>query len=153
MNEKLLQETIEQSQKTLSQSKDWQAVYATQAEIMQNNQELLKQFYKSIKGYEHLQFYLMEVCPKPPAIFKIIAKYQGQPVALITITKESTIISTEDYDDTNKKVYNCSFKLKDIDIKAVETMQFLNYFNQELTPKGKIDEQAHTQAMLLSEFR
>ena len=31
-------------------------------------------------------------------------------------------------------------------------MQFLTYFNKDMKPKGKINEQTHTQAMLLSEF-
>ena len=31
-------------------------------------------------------------------------------------------------------------------------MQFLTFFNKDMKPKGKINEQTHTQAMLLSEF-
>lgn len=149
---KLLEQTIEQSQKIISQSKDWQQTYEQQANILTENKALLEQFHKQIKNYEHLQFYLAEVSTTPPNIFTVQARYQGQPIATIAITKDNITISTDLYNDTNKKTYNCDFQLKDKDIKAVETIQFLNYFNQELTPKGKIDEQAHIENMLLTEF-
>ena len=149
---KLLEETIAQAQKTIEQSKDWNRIYEDQAKILTENKELLDQFYKQVKNNEGIQFYLAEVSTTPPAIFKIQAKYQGQPIALIIITKDTTLITTEDYEETNKKIYGCDIKLDQADLKKVETLRFLNYFNKDLTPKGKINEQAHTQAMLLSEF-
>ena len=49
MNEKLLQETIENTQKKLEQIKKWQVPYNEQVKIMLEHRELLKQFYKTCK--------------------------------------------------------------------------------------------------------
>lgn len=150
---KLLEQTIEQSQKIISQSKDWQQTYEQQANILTENKPLLDQFYKQIKQFEVIQFYLTKVSPIPPNIFTIQARKDGQPIATIKIAEDKTTITTTSYDESNKKNYNCEFKLEDQDLKAVEAMQFLTYFNKEMKPKGKINEQTHTQAMLLSEFK
>lgn len=150
---KLLEETITKAQETIEQSKDvWNKTYEDQAKVLTESKELLDQFYKQVKSYDRIQFYLAEVSTTPPAIFKIQARYQGQPIALITITKDTTLITTEEYEETNKKIYGCNIKLEQVDLKTKETMQFLTYFNKDIEPKGKIDEQLHTQAMLLSEF-
>lgn len=39
-----------------------------------------------------------------------------------------------------------------MNLNTVEANQFLTYFNKEMKPKGKIDEQAHIESMLLTEF-
>ena len=150
---KLLEETITKAQETIEQSKDvWNKTYEEQAKILTENKELLDQFYKQVKSYEGIQFYLTEVSTTPPTIFKVQAKYQGQPIATIKIAEDKTTVTTETYDDSNKKTYNCELKLKEQDLNTKETMQFLTYFNKEMKPKTKINEQSHTQAMLLSEF-
>lgn len=149
---KLLEQTIEQSQKIISQSKEWQQTYEQQANTLTENKSLLDQFYKQIKQFEAIQFYLTKVSPTPPNIFTIQARKDGQPIATIKIAEDKTTVMTTTYDESNKKNYNCEFKLEDQDLKAVETMQFLTYFNKEMKAKGKINEQTHTQAMLLSEF-
>lgn len=152
MNEKILQNSIEQAQKIISQSKDWQQTYEEQAKTLIDNKPLLDQFHKQIKSYEAIQFYLVEVNPTQDNIFTIQARYQGQPIATIEITKDGVTISTKEYDESNKKTYNCEFKLDNMNLNTVETNQFLTYFNKEMKSKGKIDEQAHIESMLLSEF-
>lgn len=152
MNEKILKNSIEQAQKIIDQSKDWQQIYEQQANTMLDNKQILDKFYKEVKNYEHLQFYLTEVNPTPPNLFTVQVKYLGQAVATVGISKDNTTISTTLYNDTNNKNYSCDIQLKDQDIKSVETMQFLNYFNQNLIPKGKLNEQEHIKAMLLAEF-
>lgn len=152
MNEKILQNSIEQAQKIISQSKDWQQTYEEQSKILIDNKTLLDQFHKQIKSYEAIQFYLVEVNPTQDNIFTIQARYQGQPIATIEITKDGATISTKEYDESNKKIYNCEFKLDNMNLNTVEANQFLTYFNKEMKPKGKIDEQAHIESMLLTEF-
>ncbi len=149
---KLLEETITQAQKIIEQSKDWKQTYEEQAKTLTENKPLLDQFYKEVKEFERIQFYLVEVNPTLPNIFTVQARYQGQPIATIKIAEDKTTVTTETHDERNKKTYNCDMQLKDNDLKKVETMRFLNFFNKEITPKGKIDENLHTQAMLLAEF-
>lgn len=149
---KILEKQIEQLLKTMEQSKDWHKTYEEQAKILTENKQLLDQFYKSIKNYEHLQFYLVEVNPTQDNIFTVQAKKDGQPIATISIMKDGeTTITTND--EGNKKIYGCDIQLKDNDLKTKETMQFLTYFDKEMKPKTKIDEQAHIESMLLAEFR
>lgn len=152
MNEKILQNSIEQAQKIISQSKDWQQTYEEQSKALIDNKPLLDQFHKQIKSYEGIQFYLVKVNPTQDNIFTIQARYQGQSIATIEITKDGATISTKEYDESNKKIYNCEFKLDNMNLNTVETNQFLTYFNKEMKPKGKIDEQAHIESMLLTEF-
>ena len=149
---KSLETTIEQAQKTIEQSKDWNKTYEEQAKILTEKKSLLDQFYKEVKQFEGIQFYLTEVHPTQDNIFTVKAIYQGQPIATIKIAEDKTTVTTTTYNESNKKNYNCEFQLKDNDLKTKETMQFLTYFNKEMKPKGNINEQSHTQAMLLSEF-
>ena len=152
MDEKLLQGTITQAQKVLEQSKDWNKTYEEQAKILADNKELLDHFYKQVKKYEGIQFYLTEVKTTQPSIFILQARYKGQPIATVSIAEDKTTIATKSYDESNKKIYNCDIQLQDKDIKAVETLQFLNFFNQDIKANGKINEQKHLQSMLLEEF-
>lgn len=39
-----------------------------------------------------------------------------------------------------------------MNLNTKEANQFLTYFNKEMKPKTKIDEQAHIESMLLAEF-
>lgn len=149
---KSLETTIAQAQATIEQSKDWSKTYEEQAKILTEKKSLLDQFYKEVKQFEGIQFYLTEAHPTQDNIFTVQARYQGQPIATIKIAEDKTTVTTTTYDESNKKNYNCDIQLKDNDLKTKETMQFLTFFNKEMKPKGKINEQSHTQAMLLSEF-
>lgn len=71
---KLLEQTITQAQKTIEQSKEWNKAYEEQTKVLTENKELLDQFYKQVKQFEGIQFYLVEVSPTPPTIFKIRSK-------------------------------------------------------------------------------
>lgn len=149
---KVLEKQIEQSLETMEQSKDWQKTYEEQQKILTENKQLLDQFYKSIKNYEHLQFYLVEVKPTEDNIFTVQARYKGQPIATIVITKDgATTITTND--ESNQKTYDCDIKLKQHDLNDKETIKFVEFFSKDIKPKGKIDEQAHIESMLLAEFR
>lgn len=152
MNEKLLEETITKAQETISQSKDWNKTYDEQLKVLTEKKELLDQFHKTIKEFDGIQFYLVGVNQAQDNIFTIQARKDGQPIATINIGEDKTTVTTTTYDESNKKTYNCEFQLKDQDLKTKETMQFLTFFNKDMKPKGKINEQTHTQAMLLSEF-
>ena len=152
MNEKLLEETITQAQKTIEQSKDLFKPYEEQQKALTEKKELLDQFHKQVKEFDGIQFYLVGVNQAQDNIFTIQARKDGQPIATIKIAEDKTTVTTTTYDESNKKTYNCEIQLKDQELKTKETMQFLTYFDKEMKPKTKIDEQAHTQAMLLSEF-
>lgn len=150
---KVLEETITKAQETIEQSKDWNKTYEEQAKVLTEKKQLLDQFYKEVKQFEGIQFYLTRVFPNLPDIFTVQARKNGQPIATIKIAEDKTIVTTKDYNESNKKTYNCDIQLKDNDLKTKETMQFLTYFDKEMKPKGKIDEQAHIESMLLAEFR
>lgn len=154
MNEKQLQATIEETQKTIDKVKEWHIPYDKQVNIMLEHRELLKQFYKTCKQYEYVQFHIIEVSPTPPHLFKIQIRYMGQPIAIITISKDGAItITTEQYNDTNKKTFNCSIQLKDEIWNTAEPIKFIDFFNKPNIPiKTKINEVAKTESMLLSEF-
>lgn len=147
---KILEQTIEQTQKTLEQSKDWEQTYEKVVEVLTENKTLLDQFYKQIKNYDYLQFHLVKVTPEQDNIFTVEAKYKGQPIATIQISKDKTTITTDD--ETNKKNFNCEIQLKDEDINSKETEKLMIFFNKEINSKVPIEEQVHTQAMLLKEF-
>ena len=149
---KSLETTIEQAQKTIEQSKDWNKTYDEQLKILTEKKELLDKFHKDIKEFEGIQFYLVGAGATQDNIFTIQARKDGQPIATIKIAENKTTATTTTYDESNKKNYNCDIQLKDNDLRTNETMQFLTFFNKEMKPKGKINEQSHTQAMLLSEF-
>ena len=149
---KLLEQTIEQAQKMLEQSKDWQQTYEEISKTLTENKALLDQFYKQIKRYEAIQFYLSDVPSTPADTILIQARYQGQPIADITISKEETTISTKQHNENNKKTYNCDIQLEGEELNTKDTYKFLEFFNKEISPKGKIDEQAHINSMLLQEF-
>ena len=150
---KVVEKQIEQSLKVITEDKDWCKPYEEQIKILSENKPLLDQFSKEVKEFEGVQFYLMEVSTTPPAIFKIQARYQGQPIATVVINKDATLISTEGCEEGNKKIYNCEIQLNNMNLTNVESKQFLTYFNKEMKPKGKINEESHINSMLLSEFR
>ena len=148
---KVLERQIEQSLKTMEQSKDWNKTYEEQQKILTENKQLLDQFYKSIKNYEHLQFYLVEVSPAEDNIFTVQARYKGQPIATISITKDgATTITTND--EGNKKTYGCDIQLKEKNLNDKDTIKFVEFFSKDIKPKVKIDEKAHIESMLLAEF-
>ena len=149
---KVLEKQIEQSLKQMEQSKDWNKTYDEQLKILTEKKELLDKFHKDIKEFEGIQFYLLGAGATQDNIFTIQARKNGQPIATINIAEDKTTVTTTTYDESNKKNYSCEFKLNEQDLHTKETMQFLTYFNKEMKPKTKIDEQAHIQAMLLSEF-
>ena len=154
MNEKLLQETIEQTQKAIDKVKEWQVPYDKQVNIMLAHREMLKQFYKTCKQYEYVQFHIIEVSPTPSHLFKIQIRYMGQPISIIKISKDGAItITTEQYNDTNKKTFNCSIQLKDEEWDNKETAKFMQYSNKPNIPiKTKINETSKTESMLVTEF-
>lgn len=149
---KVLEKQIEQSLKIMEQSKDWNKTYDEQLKILTEKKELLDKFHKDIKEFEGIQFYLVGAGATQDNIFTVQARKDGQPIATIKITEDKTTVTTTTYDESNKKNYSCEFKLNEQNLHTKETMQFLTYFNKDMKPKGKINEQTHTQAMLLSEF-
>ena len=149
---KLLEQAIEQAQKMLEQSKDWQKTYERISKTLAGNKALLDQFYKQIKKYERIQFYLSEVPSTPADTILIQVRYQGQTIADISISKEKTTISTKQYNENNKKIYGCDIQLEGEELNTKDTYKFLEFFNKEISPKEKIDEQAHINSMLLQEF-
>lgn len=149
---KLLEQTIDQAQKMLEQSKDLQQTYEEISKMLTENKTPLDQFYKQIKRYEAIQFYLADVPSTLADTILIQARYQGQPIADISISKEETTISTKQYNENNKKIYGCDIQLEGEELNTKDTYKFLEFFNKEISPKGKIDEQAHINSMLLQEF-
>lgn len=149
---KLLETTIERAQKTIEQSKDWNKTYEEQAKILTEKKSLLDQFYKEVKQFEGIQFYITEAHPTQDNIFTVQARYQGQHIATIKIAEDKTTVTTTTYDESNKKIYNCDIQLNDEELNTKETYKFLEFFNKEIRPKGKLNEQLHTQALLLEEF-
>lgn len=151
MEDTKFKEIIEQTQKILEANQDWRAQYANMARAMLENQELLKKFYKDIKNYEHLQFYLTGVTTIPPIIYEISVRYLGQPVADISIANDEIRISTEKYNETNKKDLGCDMQLKG-EWKTVHALKFLNYFEGDITTKNKDSGKSKIESLLLSEF-
>lgn len=151
MNEKLLKETMEKTQRTIEESKEWQDYYNKQVKVMLEQKEMLKQFYKTCKNYDYLQFHIVEVNHNPPHQIKIQVRYWGQVIAIILLSKEGATITTED--DISKKVFNCSIQLKDEEWNNKATIKFLEYFNKpEIPVKSKLNETSKTESLLLKEF-
>ena len=153
MNEQELKEMIDNTVKSITEGKKWKETYDKMAILLLDSRELLKQFYKKCKEYQYLQFQLKEVTSPDPILIKITAVYQGQPVAEVTIDQEGkTTVTTEAYNETNKKIYSCKLQLQGEEWNTDPVKQFMEYFSQDLEPKGKIDEHAHIENMLLQEF-
>lgn len=153
MNEQELKETIDNTVKAITKDNSWKKTYDKMAILLLDIRELLKQFYKQCKDYKHLQFYLKEITSPDPILIKITVMYQGQPVADVTIDQEGkATVTTQAYDESNKKIYNCKLQLQGEEWNTDQVNQFMEYFSQDLEPKGKIDEHAHIENMLLQEF-
>lgn len=153
MNEQELKETIDNTVKAITKGNGWKRTYDKMAILLLDSRELLKQFYKQCKDYEQLQFYLKEITSPDPILIKVTVIYQGQPVADVTIDQEGkTTVTTEPYNESNKKIYNCKLQLQGEEWNTDQVKQFMEYFSQDLEPKGKIDEHAHIENMLLQEF-
>ncbi len=151
MNDKLLKETMEKTQKTIEQSKEWQVPYNEQVKLMLEQREMLKQFYKTCKQYEYVQFYLVEVIPTLPHQIKIQMRYWGQVIATITLSKEGATITTEN--DISKKTFNCPIQLKEVEWDTKEAIKFMEYFNKpEIPIKAKLNETSKTESLLLEEI-
>lgn len=151
MNDIKLKEMIEQTQKIMNENKDWKAQYSNLAQAMWENQELIKKFYREIKDYEHLQFYLTDVSTTPPITYTVSVKYLGQTVAEITISNDEVHISTERYNETNKKDWGCDMELNG-NWKDVHTLKFLNYFEGDIVKKTKDNGKSKIESLLLAEF-
>ena len=148
--EDLLNSVIEKSQKTIEQSKDWHVKYDTQVNAMLDNRTLLDQFkIKRLTKDSALQFYLNEITQ--PDLITITAKYKGNGIATITITKDTAQISTETFDKTNKELFNIDTKLKNEDLNNIQVHKFLEYFNQDIKLKTKPNKETQ-ESMLLAEF-
>lgn len=153
MNEEELKETIKGTIKAITKGNSWKATYDKIAILLLDSRELLKQFYKQCKEYEHLQFYLKEIISPDPILIKISAVYQGQPVANVTIDPEGkTTVTTDPYNENNQKNYSCKIQLQGEEWNTDQVNQFMEYFSQDLQPKDKINEQAHIENMLMQEF-
>ena len=151
--QKMLESRIEQVHKILEQNKEeWQTTYDKQADIILDNRNLIDQFTRSCRNIEHLQFYLTEVSITPPSIFKIAVRYKGQPIATIETTKDNSYITTEQYNENNKKDFECKIQLKDEEWNSKKTQEFIEYFKENMPIKNKGNEQARIESVLLSEF-
>lgn len=149
--EELLKTIIDNTQKNIEQSKDWQTNYEMQVNAMLDSKKLLEQYKikRLTKEYIALQFYLNEVTQ--PDLITITIKYKGNGIATITITKDTAQISTETYDKTNKELFNCNTQLKNEDLNTIQTHKFLEHFNQDIKLKTKPNKETQ-ESMLLAEF-
>ena len=149
--EELLNSVIEKSQKTIEQSKDWHIKYDKQVNAMLESRTLLDQFKikRLTKEYSALQFYLNEITQ--PDLITITAKYKGNGIATITITKDTAQISTDTYEKSNKELFNIDTKLKNEDLNTIQTHKFLEHFNQDIKLKTKPNKETQ-ESMLLAEF-
>ena len=151
--QKILESRIEQVHKILEQNKEeWQTTYDKEADVILDNRNLIDQFTRSCRNIEHLQFYLTEVSTTPPSIFKIVVRYKGQPIATIEITKDNSYITTEEYNESNKKDFEWKIQLKDEEWNSKKTQEFIEYFKENMQIKNKGNEQARIESVLLSEF-
>lgn len=147
-----LKETIEQTQKIIVQN-ECKGEYKELANIMLDNRSLLQQLYKSCKQYEYLDFHLIPVTTIPPTIFIITVKYLGQAIATISITKDKQVqITTEQFDENNKKDFSCDIKLKSETIDSEKTKEFMEYFRENIVKKTKTNEKAKIESLLMTEF-
>lgn len=141
----------EQAQKTISDNKEWQATYDKQANVLLENRDILKQFYKAVKDFEYLQFHIAEVLTTPPTLFKITIKYYGADIATVEIAKDGVHITTEPYNKSNKDNFECTLQLKNEDFYSKATNEFLQYF-RGASIKNKCDEKALAESLLLQDF-
>lgn len=148
---KVLEKQIEQTQKIIADNKEWQQTYDKQANVLLENREVLKQFYKSVKDLEHLQFYITEVLTALPTLFKITVRYYGADIATVELTKDEVHISTEPYNKSNKDNFECTIQLKNEKFYSKATNEFLQYF-RGATIISKGNEKALTKGLLLQDF-
>ena len=150
--EQLLKETIERTQKIIeTQAGALFNDYDKQLNTLLENRTLLDQFKikRLTREYEYLQFCLNDITPTD--LFKVIVKYKGNGIAIITTSKDKAQISTENYDKTNKELFKIDTKLKNEDINSLQVKMFLESFNQDIELKTKINIETQ-ESMLLEEF-
>jgi hypothetical protein len=153
VQDQILKDTIEQTQKIIKQSKDWQTKYDEQVNAMLDNRTVIDQFRKSTKEYEtYLQFYLTKVKASAPDLFTITTKYKGTDIATVTISKDQIQITTDNYNKSNKELFNCDIQLKQEEWNTPNTKQFLEYYKGDIKPKGTLDNKSQIESMLLAEF-
>lgn len=148
--QKILEKRIEQIQKILEKNKEeWQRTYEEQANAILDNRILIDKFSKKCRNIEHLQFYLIGTTPIP----EIKIRYRGQEIAKVILTKDSEIyVTTKDYDENNKKDFECKIQLKDEIWDSEKTEDFINHFKRDIDTKNKEKEKARIQSLLLAEF-
>lgn len=151
MQENVLKKQIEQTQKTISDNKEWQATYDKQANVLLENREILKEFYKTVKDLEYLQFHITEVLTAPPTLFKITVKYYGANIAIVELAKDTVHISTEPYNKSNKDNFECTLQLKNEEFYSKATNEFLQYFRGAKF-KNIDNAKALTEGLLLQDF-
>lgn len=149
MQEQILKDTIEETQKTIEQSQDWQAKYEMQVNAMLDNRTIIEEFKKLTKDYEHLQFYLNEITQVD--LFNVTVKFIGIDIATITISKDKVQITTEPYNKSNKELFNCELQLKQEEFNSPNTREFLEYFKGDIKLKNKPNK-TQIDSMLLAEF-
>ena len=134
--EDLLKSVITKTQTNIENTKlDLLQTYEKQVNTLLSNKPLIDQFKKQTKEYdENIQFYIKEVTP--PDLFTITAKYMGTGIMTITISKDKTIVTTEEYNKSNEELFNCDIQLKDEEFYSINTARFLNYFNRRYKTKS-----------------
>jgi hypothetical protein len=153
VQDQILKDTIEQTQKIIKQSKDWQINYDEQVNAMLDNRTVIDQFRKSTKEYEtYLQFYLTKVKATTPDLLTITTKYKGTDIATVTISKDQIQITTDNYNKSNKELFNCDIQLKQEEWNSLNTKQFLEHYKGDIKPKGTLDNKSQIESMLLAEF-
>lgn len=152
MQEKLLKQ-IEQTQKIIEQNKAQLSTYDNQANVLLDKRSQVEQFFKSCKEYDHLQFYIADGISTPEESLKIQIRFSGQPIASVKVTKDNeSYITTEEYNESNKKNLECKIQLKDEDWNSEKTKEFMEYFRGDISIKNKGNERAVIESMLLTEF-
>lgn len=151
MQDKLLKQ-IEHTQKKMEQNQEWKSTYDKHASVLLESRNLLEEFSKNCKEYQHLQFYLAEISPTQGDLLAILAKFNGQNIARIRITKDgSSYITTNEFNESNKSL-GCKLQLNDAEWNSKETKEFLDYFRGDIPIKTKGNERATIESMLLNEF-
>lgn len=148
-----LEQIIAQTQKLITEDKEWEERYDRLADTMLQHKELAQKIFRRCKRYRGLQFYLVPVITNQHEVFNIIVKYQGQTIATAHATEDNKImLSTDEYNNVNKSDFGYENRLSNKEWESKEALDFLEYFDKGVTRKKKGNEKARIESLIMKEI-
>ena len=146
-------EIVEATREALTENDEWKTRYADYAKKMKENLSIIKEKKSLFNEFDPLFLYMTIGEAKSTTAFQL--RYRGQIVADLYVENGVVSITTDGYDEKNRRDFDCSLVLKDQPWRSQEAQGFRKHFanapiRSHESPKG--NEEHRLESLLLSEF-